>query len=59
MEDSPPSPAVPPNPSRGSRLAIVVALVAAGFATSLLLMIFIYPLLGHATWYLYRELVGD
>ena len=39
--------------------AIVVALVATGFATSLLLMIFIYPLLGHATWYVYRELVGD
>ncbi len=37
--------------------ALIVALTAIGFATLLLGMIIIYPLLGHATWHAYRELV--
>jgi uncharacterized membrane protein len=36
---------------------IIVALVALGFATMLLGMIVIVPLLGHATWQAYRDLV--
>jgi uncharacterized membrane protein len=38
---------------------IIVALVAVGFATSLLAMIFIFPLLGHATWHAYHELIVE
>ncbi len=37
--------------------ALVVLLVAAGFATWLLAMVVIFPLLGHATWHAYRDLV--
>ena len=37
--------------------AVVVLLVAIGFATKLWAMVFIFPLLGHATWRAYRELV--
>ncbi len=37
--------------------ALIVALVGIGFATALLAMIVIFPLLGHATWHAYRELV--
>jgi uncharacterized membrane protein len=37
--------------------ALIVALVAVGFATYLLAMIVIFPLLGHATWYAYRDLI--
>lgn len=37
--------------------ALVVLLVAAGFATWLLGMIIVFPLLGHATWHAYRDLV--
>lgn len=37
--------------------AIIVVLVAIGFATYLLAMVVIFPLLGHATWYAYRDLV--
>jgi uncharacterized membrane protein len=37
--------------------ALVVLLVAIGFATKLWAMVFIFPLLGHATWRAYRELV--
>ncbi|MEX2481341.1 MAG: DUF2189 domain-containing protein [Gammaproteobacteria bacterium] len=37
--------------------ALIVALTALGFATGLLGMIVIYPLLGHATWHAYRELL--
>ena len=37
--------------------ALIVALVFIGFATKLLGMLFIFPLLGHATWHAYRELV--
>ncbi len=36
---------------------LIVALVAVGFSTSLLGMIVIFPLLGHAAWYAYRDLV--
>jgi uncharacterized membrane protein len=36
---------------------LIVILVMIGFATSLLAMVFIFPLLGHATWRAYRELV--
>lgn len=37
--------------------ALIVALTAVGFLTFLLGLIVIYPLLGHATWYAYRELI--
>lgn len=37
--------------------ALVVLLVAAGFATWLVGMVFVFPLLGHATWHAYRDLV--
>lgn len=36
---------------------LIVALIAVGFATFLLGMILLYPLLGHATWHAYRDLV--
>jgi uncharacterized membrane protein len=37
--------------------ALIAGLVLVGFVTGLLGMIFIFPLLGHATWRAYRELV--
>ncbi len=37
--------------------ALIVGLVYLGFVTGLLGMVFIFPLLGHATWRAYRELV--
>ncbi|MEX2524354.1 MAG: DUF2189 domain-containing protein [Gammaproteobacteria bacterium] len=37
--------------------ALIVGLTAIGFLTVLLGLIIIYPLLGHATWYAYRDLV--
>jgi uncharacterized membrane protein len=37
--------------------SLIVTLTAIGFATFLVGMIIIYPLLGHATWYAYRDLV--
>lgn len=37
--------------------ALIVSLVVVGFATGLLAMIVIFPLLGHATWRAYKELV--
>ncbi len=37
--------------------ALIAALVLFGFATNLLAMVFIFPLLGHATWRAYSELV--
>jgi uncharacterized membrane protein len=37
--------------------ALIVGLVFVGFATGLLAMVIIFPLLGHATWRAYRELV--
>lgn len=36
---------------------LIVALVAVGFATYLVGMVVVFPLLGHATWHAYRDLV--
>lgn len=36
---------------------LIVLLVLLGFATSLIAMLFVFPLLGHASWRAYRELV--
>ncbi len=36
--------------------ALIVVLIAIGFATLLLGLIVIFPLLGHATWHAYRDL---
>lgn len=38
--------------------ACIVVLVAVGLATRFLGLIFVMPLLGHATWHAYRELVA-
>lgn len=38
--------------------AIIVGLTALGFATLLIGMIVVAPLLGHATWHAYRDLIG-
>jgi uncharacterized membrane protein len=38
---------------------LLIALNLIGFLTFLLAMIVIFPLLGHATWYAYRDLVRD
>jgi uncharacterized membrane protein len=38
---------------------LIVVLTAIGFATLLLGMIVIFPLLGHATWHAYRELTSS
>ena len=38
--------------------ALIAGLTALGFATLLLGMVVIAPLLGHATWHAYRDLVG-
>jgi len=37
--------------------SLIVGLVLVGFATGLLAMVVIFPLLGHATWFAYRDLV--
>ena len=37
--------------------SLIAALVVLGFATGLLAMVVIFPLLGHATWCAYRDLV--
>ena len=37
---------------------LIVALVAIGFATYLVGMVVVFPLLGHATWHAYRDLLG-
>jgi uncharacterized membrane protein len=37
--------------------AILVCLTAVGFATYLIGLVVIFPLLGHATWYAYKELI--
>ncbi len=37
--------------------ALIIGLVLLGFATGLLAMVVIFPLLGHATWCAYRDLV--
>jgi uncharacterized membrane protein len=38
--------------------ALIVALTALGFLTLLLGMVFVVPLLGHATWHAYRDLIA-
>jgi uncharacterized membrane protein len=38
--------------------ALIVALTALGFATFLIGMIVVAPILGHATWHAYRDLIG-
>lgn len=38
--------------------ALIVGLSAIGFATLLIGMLLIFPLLGHATWHAYRDLVA-
>jgi len=38
-------------------LAIIVISVAIGFATAFVGLIFLFPLLGHATWHSYREMI--
>jgi uncharacterized membrane protein len=38
--------------------ALIVVLVGVGFATFLVGMVVVFPLLGHATWHAYRDLVG-
>ena len=35
---------------------LIVALTALGLATFMIGMIFIFPILGHATWHAYRDL---
>lgn len=39
--------------------ALVVGIMAVGFATLLLGLIVAFPLLGHATWHAYEEVLGD
>jgi uncharacterized membrane protein len=36
---------------------IITVMVAVGFATFLIGMVVIFPLLGHATWHAYKDLV--
>jgi uncharacterized membrane protein len=38
--------------------ALIVALTAFGFATFLIGMIIVAPILGHATWHAYRDLIA-
>ena len=38
---------------------LVLGLVLAGYATWLLGMIIVLPLLGHATWFAYRDIVEE
>ena len=37
--------------------ALILVMVGIGFATYLIGMVVIFPLLGHATWYAYRDLI--
>jgi len=39
--------------------ALIVSLVAFGFGTQLWGMIIVLPLLGHATWYAYRDIIEE
>jgi uncharacterized membrane protein len=39
--------------------ALIVGITAFGFATLLVGMIIVAPLLGHATWHAYRDLVAE
>ena len=36
---------------------IIVALSVLGFATAFIAMVVVFPLIGHATWHVYRDLV--
>jgi uncharacterized membrane protein len=38
--------------------SLIVLLTAFGFATMLVGMVIVFPLLGHATWHAYRDLVA-
>jgi uncharacterized membrane protein len=38
--------------------ALIVALTAGGFVTLLIGMVLVAPLLGHATWHAYRDLIA-
>ncbi len=38
---------------------LIIALVAFGFATKLIGMVLVLPLLGHATWNAYRDIVEE
>jgi len=38
--------------------ALIVALIGAGFATAFVGLVITVPIVGHATWHAYRELVG-
>jgi uncharacterized membrane protein len=38
---------------------LIVALVALGYVTWLLGMVVVLPLLGHATWHAYRDIVEE
>jgi uncharacterized membrane protein len=44
-------------PARALWAAIIVALVAVGFATMMIGMVILLPLLGHATWHAYRDML--
>jgi uncharacterized membrane protein len=37
--------------------ALIVALIAVGFATMMVGMVILLPLLGHATWHAYKDLI--
>jgi uncharacterized membrane protein len=39
--------------------ALIMLLVALGFATFLVGMVIVFPLLGHATWHAYADVVGS
>jgi uncharacterized membrane protein len=39
--------------------SLLVLLFIIGLSTYLIAMIVLFPLLGHATWYAYRDLVKD
>ena len=39
--------------------ALIISLVAFGFGTRLWGMVLVLPLLGHATWYAYRDIVEE
>lgn len=36
---------------------LIVACIAFGFATMMIGMVVLFPLLGHATWHAYKDLV--
>jgi uncharacterized membrane protein len=44
-------------PAMATWLAIIVILTGIGFATAFVGMVVLFPLLGHATWHAYREVI--